>query len=634
MRRWFLPICFIAVIYAIGVLWAARATVSGQVTLLDAREQMTLAQKMSDGTLPTRPHYRAPLWAGFLSVFFNLGMNEDQILLAGQISNLAFHLLGALALFAAAKSLWHKNYGAMLAAFIYAVYPVALYFVPELLDTTLAQMLLCIGLWLLLKSRDKDNRLSSFLCGAVFAAASLTRPQLFCVLIAVLAINLLYRNIFIYRRFLALGALLVLISFAAIEYSRTGVFYFLPSQGSYNLWSANRPGTSGEYYSQTIDLSNLSEGANPARAEAAILYVKETGKVPVEKDIQEYWKNKFLNHTKTHPIQFTSLYLKKVYALFNNHEAYNNKTYSFQKELNPFLKLNPLSFVFISTLALVTLLFYRPLPQNLSAVFILLLFYVLGAALFYTSDRFRLPIVPLLLVIAAGFPSAILQLYAKWKQKKTSATDIILKFVAVSAFVVLFSLPLFGVGQKDTTMADKLLQIQASLKTGDDIEAEKLAVSLLNENNHPQSVISSILQARYNQLIKNAEKPSATWCQNQLTLAERLLTPSNNDLFIIGLCRWQLFGDRDSWKKILQSDNSSEKPLALAALMMTGELTDNEKQLLKEYRESAPIILSLAAINETTNSATALQNNSIDKKAVLVWKNLFERAIDRDNSKK
>lgn len=605
----------------------------GQVAQLDAREQQVMAKQMANGTLPAEPFYRAPLWAGVLSIFYRLGMTDEDTLAAGQALNLILHALAAWAVAGAAMNLWRSKKTAVLAGALYAVYPVALYLAVDLLDTTLAQALLCGGLYFFTRhiTREKDKAWHALMAAVLFAFAIFARPQLGAVGFGALAI-LLWMTPQEKRRatrgiwggtavFLSILAL-----FGTLEWRRTGTFYLLPTQGSYNLWSANRPGATGEYYAQQMELPELADGQNPAQVEARALFKRETGTQgePSEKMVNRYWRARTLQHLQHEPGEFAGLYFQKLYALLNNHEAYNNKTYAFQKNENAALRYNPLGFVLLSTLAALTLLFVRPLPRALRPVILLGVIYWLAAGLFYTSDRFRLPLVPFVILMAAAAPAALAQIKYRWKNRK----KFIGKLAIAAVWAILFSLPLMGIGKSDTTAADRLLLAQAALKTGHDAQAVELWQSTSAEQMN-QAQIENLLQARYNLLLKGERFPSLEEFQELNTLGKLLVRPSAEAQYIQGLCEWQLEGKRGRWHAMVEQHKSLN---ALAALVVTGPMQRSEVELLfsLQKREETPLLLAQASIGDphAFRALTKKMGQAQAEHTLKAWRKLFDRRAE------
>ena len=118
-----------------------------------------------------------------------------------------------------------------------------------------------------------------------------------------------------------------------------------------------------------------------------------------------HWKSRFWNHIGTHPIQWLNLMLRKSYYFLNSYEQYDNKTYSFHKARHPHLRYNPIHWGALLTLAVLGALAALEREEHRKiAIAAMLAFaiYAAGTILFYTSNRFRVPMLPLLAILASG----------------------------------------------------------------------------------------------------------------------------------------------------------------------------------------------------------------------------------------
>ena len=625
---------FAAVVYVLAVFLYYRTTSLGQVALLDAREQQVLARQIATGTISAEPFYRAPLWAVVLSIFYRLELNDSGVVLAGQLLNLALHLSSAWIIYATALKLWSRRDGAMMAGVLYAVYPVALYLSGDLLDATFAQALLCGGLYFWATALAGGGRFTvGLLSGIMLGLATMTRPQLGAVALGAAVLLLLLGVKQSPQRWAftgtAVALALVWLSFGFIEKARTGIFYLFPAQGGYNLWCANKPGSTGEYYAQTMELPNLPDGSNPARAEAEILYQQATGeKAGTYAQVDRYWKARFVAYAQSSPGQLAGHYFYKLAALLHNHEGYNNKNFACEKQQYPLLRFNPLGFVFISIMALSAVLFYRPFPREIAWVMALGAFYWLGEALFYTSDRFRLSLVPFVLILAAGAPMAFRQLRECFIRRQNMLLCSA-KIGVLALWGIVFSMPWPGMLSSNTIQADQLLRAQAALKTGDDQQAEQLSADLIREGAATQATIECLLESRFNNLLKGDHPATRPWCENQLLLAEKLHVPSDEAGFIMGYCEWQLEGKTARWHELVRSGSSNQADKALAALIMANALNSSESALVvrAQNKGSFPVLLAAATRGDEKSKNQLVTQLGVApvQKALTTWQKLFTR---------
>jgi len=436
------------------------ASPSGRFAMLDGAENMDLARQIATGTLPPVPFYRAMLYPAVLSLFIRTGVPPDWLPVAAGALGLIWHLASTLFVYRIARRTCASARAGLLAAALFGLNPVAVYFAAEPLDTTLGLFLFLAGLDVLHRvavrssrpahaglSRslkhapqgavDRTGSLSFALSAAIgtgcWSLALLARPHYAIVLAGLpLVFLVLCQNKIILISILSAQIAVmggILGSAGLIQKHICGKFLVLPTQGAYSLWVGNRPGANGRYYEQQLHLpaTDALDTENPARVESELLYRQETGEggpLNIQR-MNSYWRRKTLTAIRTHPLEWLGLMTRKVYYLFNNFEQYNNKTFAIQKQLSPVLRWDPLGWGITFILCATALAGSRTLApardklpinaaaakrwygqprtgQGLAFLTAIAALYGLGVILFFVSDRFRLPLLPFLCIGAGG----------------------------------------------------------------------------------------------------------------------------------------------------------------------------------------------------------------------------------------
>ncbi|HEY4988413.1 MAG TPA: hypothetical protein VII09_01325, partial [Opitutaceae bacterium] len=271
----------------------------------------------------------------------------------------------------------------------------------------------------------------------------------------------------------ALAGVLLFGAAAAWQRSVSGVAGFLPWQGAYNLWAANRPGANGRYYTQRVSLPPELARANPARAESILLYGEETGGLPADiPSMNAHWRQRFVEEATTHPLRWGKLMARKAYALANNWEQYNNKTFAFHKALSPWLRWNPIGWGLLFVLAVAgAARITRESPRTTAALAAIVAACAASILLFFVSARFRLPLAAIAAVLAGGALGG----GAFWRDW-TAVRQGALAAAMLLAALLTFS-HLGGVDDRSTFVQDHALLARAAFTVGDDA----LALSEANE---------------------------------------------------------------------------------------------------------------------------------------------------------
>jgi hypothetical protein len=506
--RWGIAIALpaaLALVYALGHLNWYLGTPLGRVPVLDERENLDLAAAIAGGTLPAAPFYRAPGYALLLAGMRSVGISAGGIFPAALLLGAGLHAAGA-ALVACIARRWFGVAAALVSGLLYALDPVLVHFATQALDATLSLVLFLAGLNYLAAAVAEPDR-TRFWAGAglSWAAATLVRPNFLLAWALVPLCALLRRRPWPACLRLLVAALAGVLLFGAVsawQKKVSGVPGFLPWQGAYNLWAANRPGANGRYYTQHVSLPAEVARANPARAESILLYGEETHGQPVDiPAMNAHWRTRFLAEVSSHPGRWAALMARKAYALLNNWEQYNNKTYAFHKERSPWLRWNPICWGLLLVLGVAgaaRLAAESPRPAAMLACVSAAV--AASILLFFVSARFRLPLAAICAVLSGGALTSP-GFWRGW----SPARRTLLGFAVVLAGFTAFS-NLGGVQDPSTFVQDHVLLARAAFTVGDDETALREAGEALKlQPWHPDA--TAIVQAATADLANKSKTP-------------------------------------------------------------------------------------------------------------------------------
>ena len=459
-----------ALVYGLGHLTWYLGTPLGRVPVLDERENLDLAEAIAGGILQPVPFYRAPGYALSLACFRWLGVPEAGLFAAALLFGVALHAAGAWFAARLARR-WFGPGAGVAAGLLYALNPVLVHFATQALDATLSLTLFMAGLDFLACAAQAPGRARGWLAASTaWAAAALARPNFLLAWLSLPVLALLQPVAARTRRVLlsaALAGTVLLAAAAAWQWRVSGVAGFMPWQGAYNLWAANRPGANGRYYTQHVSLPPELARANPARAESILLYEEETHGAPAEiPSMNAHWRARFVEEVFTHPLRWSGLTARKAYALFNNFEQYNNKTYAFHKALSPWLRWNPLCWGLLLALgAAGAALLAAERPADARMLGVVSVACTASILLFFVSARFRLSLVGILTALAGG-AVARPGFWRGWPAGPRAA----LAAVVLAALSVAFS-RFDGMADTATFVQDHVLLARAAFTVGDDATA-------------------------------------------------------------------------------------------------------------------------------------------------------------------
>jgi 4-amino-4-deoxy-L-arabinose transferase-like glycosyltransferase len=494
----------VALLYALGHLNWYLGTPLGRVPVLDERENIDLANAIAGGALPAVPFYRAPGYALALACLRWAGVTAGGLFPAALLLGAVLHGINA-ALVASIARRPFGDRGALFAGVLFALDPVLVHFATQALDATLSLTLFLGGLFFFAGAVAAPARTRAWAgAGFLWAAATLVRPNFLLVWVVVpasAAFQLGPPRMRLRILGSALAGILLFGAASAWQWNVSGVAGFLPWQGPYNLWAANRPGANGRYYTQHVSLPPELARANPARAESILLYAEEThGQAPAITAMNAHWRQRFADEVLSHPLRWGALMARKAYALLNNWEQYNNKTFAFHKARSPWLRWNPICWGLLLVLGVAgAARLSADSPRLAGAGAVVWAACAASILLFFVSARFRLPLAALSAVLAGG-ALASPGFWRHWPARRRAA----LAASVALAGAVSFS-RFGGVQDPSTFVQDHVLLARAAFTVGDDPTAEREAVEALKlQPWHPDA--RAILEAVS---AERAQKPQA-----------------------------------------------------------------------------------------------------------------------------
>jgi len=503
----------IALIYAGGHLTWYLGTPLGRVPVLDEHENLTLANAIFNGDLPAEPFYRAPGYPLVLAGLRALGVSASALFPAALALGVLLHALDAALTARIAGRLFGRR-AAFFAGLLTALNPVLVHFSTQALDAVPSLALFLLGLDRLIGTPGTKPHAADWIGASLYwGAATLARPN-FLLVWLLLPVLAAFRSPGADRARNTAAALTGSLLFAALgcwQWSVSGTPGFLPWQGAYNLWAANQPGSHGRYYVQTTTLPAALARRNPARVESVVRYRQATGRTDADiPAMNAYWRHRFIGEITGQPLAWLRLMARKAYALGNDWEQYNNKTYAFHHDRSPWLWWNPLSWGALFALGAAGA--FRLVATDRRAALTLALIgtiYAASVLLFYVSDRFRLPLAAINTVLSGGALIAP-AFWRTWPERHRWLPPAGVLLVSVFTFS-----RFDDVRSQVTFVQDHALLARAADTIGDDHTAwSEARAALAMQPQHPDALRIAIA-AYFNELLNGTAEPvdEAAWLE-------------------------------------------------------------------------------------------------------------------------
>ena len=355
-------------------------------------------------------YFRAPLYPYLLALVYRLGAG-----ITGAI--LVQHVLGALStvlVYLLARRSFAPRV-ALVAGLLAAAYWPFLHFEGDLLIVTLVVFLDILALLLLTVALQGGRRLPLLAGGFVLGLSAITRPSILiflpCLPIFLRAAERRRRaaqtssagagrSWITHSALCWLAALVPIAPVLARNWAVGHDFVPIASQGGVNFWIGNNPdsdgvtaivpGTRGDWMGGFEDALHLAE--------------REAGRPLEPSGVSRHYFRKGLEFVFGSPAESLPLFLRKLRLFWGGAERSNNKNiYFFWEEFDLGRWPLPLvGFGLIGPLGLVGLVLLARRDPELGLLACFVLSYMLGVVAFFVNARFRLPVVPALIVFAAG----------------------------------------------------------------------------------------------------------------------------------------------------------------------------------------------------------------------------------------
>uniref|UniRef100_A0A7C4CDS7 Tetratricopeptide repeat protein n=1 Tax=candidate division WOR-3 bacterium TaxID=2052148 RepID=A0A7C4CDS7_UNCW3 len=345
-------------------------------------------------------YFRAPLYPlllGLMYKLFGVGMLVPRLVQAG------IGAAGCGLLFLIGRRLLDERSG-LLAGLAMAVYPLLVYYDGELLLEGLLVVFVLAGFVLLLRSRELDRHW--ILPGLAFGLAAITRPNVLAFLsVMPVWFGLEFRRGW-WRRLLlfVLGVMVPIAPVTIRNYVVSRRFVPIAWQGGINFYIGNNPeadaltaiapGSRGSWTGAYYDAKRRAEQALGRELKGA--------------EIDRFWMGKGLEFWRREPGRALGLLLRKAFLWISGYEVsserdiYFARRYFFLGALVTNLNWLKLPWGLLLPLALAGAWFERKRGRRFLPVYLFLVAHSLSFVLFLVGTRFRLPLVPFLLLLAVA----------------------------------------------------------------------------------------------------------------------------------------------------------------------------------------------------------------------------------------
>jgi 4-amino-4-deoxy-L-arabinose transferase-like glycosyltransferase len=370
--------------------------------IIDQAAYDAWAQKIAGGDwLGTEPFYQDPLYPYLLALVYKIAGRSLPLVyfLQALLSSAA-----GLALYGVGRRYFGDRRAGLLAALFWAAYKVDFFFVGQVEKTASGIALLILALWLLLRFRDRPRLPAAIAAGLasglllIYRGNFLLVAPLLLLALGIEACRNLGRKAAAPLSALALSFLIVPALTTLHNYAQSGELIVTTAQGGINLYVGNYRG------------NRWGAGKDPEFARRVPLYEqadfqaearRRAGRTLAPAELSRFWTREAGKEIAADPGLFLARLGRKTLLILNRHEVPDNLSYDFFRQRFSRLLRLPLPAFWLAGpfgLAGMALALSRRRGGFLA---LLVAGYAATLLATYVVSRYRLPLVPPLLLFAA-----------------------------------------------------------------------------------------------------------------------------------------------------------------------------------------------------------------------------------------
>ncbi|NIN01053.1 MAG: tetratricopeptide repeat protein [candidate division Zixibacteria bacterium] len=394
-----------------------------------------LAQNIAFGEgMGSEPFFKGPLYVYLLAYIYKIFGHNYYI---PRFLQMIMGSLSCLFVFLIARKLFNRTVG-VISGTIAAFYATLIFYDGELMIESLVIFLDLVLIYLLVSLSDKSSLKRWLGCGAVLGLSAIARPNVlifapFVLLWMFLGFKDKLKSKAILSRWaiFCLGVLLLVFPVTLRNLVVGKDLVLIGWQGGHNFYLGNNPEASG----WSVTAAQIDVTWWGGYHDAMRVAQQETGRQLKPSQISRFWYNKGLDFIMTSPFRWIKLMVNKVIYFWKGFEIPNDKNFYFYKNFSSLFNLlltkSPLYLPFglIGPLSILGMAVGLKKWRKYLLLYLFILSYTISVVIFFVCSRFRMPVIPFLIIFSAFF---IWWLVDRIKHKKLSPL-----LVSVPALLVL-----------------------------------------------------------------------------------------------------------------------------------------------------------------------------------------------------
>ncbi len=394
----------------------------------------TWAQQVASGEwIGGEPFFRAPLYVYLLGLTYKIFGHD---LYLPRLLQIVLGSSSCVLTFLIAKKLFNRTVG-ILSGVIASFYAMLIFYDGQLLITSLVVFLDLVLVGLLILTAERPRVLNWFFCGLVLGLSAIARPNLL-VFVPFILIWMFFRfknklrikTILARWIILCFAVMLVILPVTLRNYIVSKDFVPIAWQGGYNFYLGNNPDASG--WSATAP--EIDETWWGGYKDAIWLAEEETGRKLKPSQISDFWFKKGFDFIFSHPLSWLKLMARKTLYFWKGYEISNNVNIYLYKDFSSLLDVLLGKFIIyfpfglIGPLSILGVLICLKDFRRYLLVYLFVLSYSASVILFFVCARYRMPVIPFLIMFSS---LSLWWLFQRIKKRKIFPVVISLALVAM-----------------------------------------------------------------------------------------------------------------------------------------------------------------------------------------------------------
>lgn len=368
--------------------------------------------------------YQDPLYPYILSMIYSiLGHSYIAVFILqsilASVSCVLLYLIG--------KFIFDRRIGLIAAAFL-AVYGPDIFYSSMLTKVPFSIFFLLLSIYLLIRFGKDGGYRKLFLSGVLIGLAAATRGNFLIIIPLFLIFVIVSSHREGYLKvvpciIMLLGFFLSIFPWTIHNYIVDTDMILINSAGGPNFYLGNNLRSTGTY----TNLNFLRPSPKYERIDFTNEAIRRTGNQRITpSEVSSFWYGESFRYIKANPGHFARLFWKKTGLFFNYFEIPDNRDLQFQRRYSPILRYNPFTFGFLGPLAISGILFSMRDWRRYWFLSSIIVVYSVGTITFFIFSRYRMPIVPLMLLFSSYFIVKFKERITKLNLKKLVVPTVLL----------------------------------------------------------------------------------------------------------------------------------------------------------------------------------------------------------------